>query len=116
VEGQDPQTGRFMPGNNAGGRKALPAWLRDAGDELLRVALKAAVEGRMTAKATVETDDGAVEQDVEQPVPVKTRAAICRDLLDRIYGRPANLEHGLSDDDVQGILARLYAATDDGAK
>lgn len=83
----NPTTGKFAPGNPGGGRTPLPEWLKGKGEELLRVQLRAALEGVVPRK------NGDKEHD--EPVEAKDQLAAAEKLIDRIYGKaPQSVDVG----------------------
>ena len=95
VEGRDPTTGRFAPGNKNGGRPATSRRIREVaqqyGDEAIAGLLELARDG-------------------EQPGQVRRAAWV--DLLDRGFGKPTV---GEPDEDGREVTAVVYRlAGDDG--
>ena len=109
IEGSTPKVqrderGLFLPGSSAnpGGRRALPEWLKGATDDLLRVQMVAALEGRLPLPVMTEAEQAEMEEMSHAQrmavwasrlsssiVSGKERLAAAERLLDRVLGRAA---------------------------
>lgn len=111
--------GRFGPGYRGGpGRPAIPPWLRERTDKLLRLLYMAATTGRLplappTAADEPEIDDQGNAVPMEamrtQIVPAKVRIDAGDKLLDRLMGRAPLNDNGdrLSGEELAALLTAL---------
>lgn len=78
--GRDRGSGKFLPGNKLGGRRALPDHFTEYGDDFLRV-LRAAATGQ------VRDDDPPAAVEVAANCEPKDRIKAAEICCNRIYGK-----------------------------
>jgi hypothetical protein len=106
--------GTWKPGASANpqGRTPIPEWLRGKTDDLLRLQLQAATEGRLP----IGPADGVFVPESErqwQPVESQHRIKALDSLLDRLLGRAPLAETSSASTEA---VAELLAAIATGAK
>lgn len=95
--------GRWLPGKPPGpGRPAVPQELKDALPDLIRLQIRAALDGFMPTRLAHEDGEGYEEGIV--PVAPKVRAAIADRLTDRVLGKAVPIAQA---DDPRDLVADL---------